>query len=171
MYQLRELEKKDLITINQWRNNKVVIDFLGAPFRFINLDVDEQWFNSYLNHRDSSIRCSIVNENDEILGLISLTSINTINQSATMHIMIGKESNCGKGIGSFAIREMINHAFYNLNLRRIELSVLETNVRAQHVYEKNGFMYEGTKRKAVYKDGHFVDMKMYAILRDSLGDE
>ena len=40
MYRLRELDKKDLPVINEWRNNKELISFLGAPFRFINIDVD-----------------------------------------------------------------------------------------------------------------------------------
>lgn len=168
MYRLRELEQKDLIIINQWRNNKNLIDFLGSTYRYINLNVDEQWFANYMNNRNNTIRCSIVNKDDIVLGLVSLTSINTINQSAIFHIMIGDVNNQNKGIGTFAVNEMIHHAFYNLNLKRIELSVLSDNLRAQHVYEKVGFKYEGTKRKAVYKNGLFVDMKMYAILREEL---
>lgn len=82
--------------------------------------------------------------------------------------MIGDCENQGKGIGTFAVKEMINHAFYNLNLHRIELTVLEDNVRAIHLYEKCGFKYEGRKRKAKYKNGKFVDMKMYAILREEI---
>jgi RimJ/RimL family protein N-acetyltransferase len=53
-----------------------------------------------------------------------------------------------------------------MNLQRIELTVLEDNSRAKHVYEKNGFVYEGRKRNAVFKDGKFVDMLMYSILRN-----
>ena len=48
MYRLRELEKKDIAIINQWRNKKELIDYLGAPFRYINLDVDEQWYLQYI---------------------------------------------------------------------------------------------------------------------------
>ena len=40
MFHLRELERKDLPTINKWRNNPELIALLGAPFRYINLDVD-----------------------------------------------------------------------------------------------------------------------------------
>lgn len=166
MYRLRELEKKDIAIINQWRNKKELIDYLGAPFRYINLDVDEQWYLQYMNNRNNTVRCSIVDSEDTIIGLVSLTSINTINQSATFHIMIGESKNQNKGAGSFAVKSMIQHAFNNLNLRRIELSVLSNNTRAQHIYEKNGFIYEGTKRKSVFKNGDFVDMKIYSILKE-----
>ena len=40
MYRLRELQRDDLREINIWRNNPDLIKFLGAPFRFINLDTD-----------------------------------------------------------------------------------------------------------------------------------
>ena len=48
MYKLRELEQKDLDTINKWRNNKELIDLLGAPYRFINYEVDVRWFEHYM---------------------------------------------------------------------------------------------------------------------------
>ena len=166
MYRLRELDEKDLPIINSWRNNKELIDCLGAPYRFINLVVDEAWFQNYLHHRDVTVRCSIVGNDDTILGLVSLTSLNMINQTATLHIMIGEANDYNKGIGTYAVKEMIQHAFNNLNLRRIELEVLSENTRARHVYEKVGFLHEGTKKKAVYKNGEFVDMEMYAIIKE-----
>lgn len=166
MHKLRELEKKDIPTINKWRNDPELIASLGAPFRYINSIVDERWFDSYMNNRNSQVRCSIVDENDEILGLVSLVNIDHMNQTCEFHIMIGTGDNQGKGAGTFATKEMLNHAFNNLNMHRVELTVLDDNKRAIHLYEKVGFVKEGTKRESNYKQGKFVDMHMYAILRD-----
>jgi UDP-4-amino-4,6-dideoxy-N-acetyl-beta-L-altrosamine N-acetyltransferase len=172
MYRLRELEKKDLAEINRWRNNPELIRFLGAPFRFINLDVDEQWFENYMANRGNSVRCAIVeSENDLILGLVSLTSVDYLNQCAEFHIMIGAESNCGKGAGTFAVKKMLDHAFNNMNLQRVELGVLKNNERAKHLYEKCGFVLEGCRRKAKYKNGGFVDMMIYSILKSEFNRE
>lgn len=44
--------------------------------------------------------------------------------------------------------------------------MLEDNVRAQRLYEKIGFIREGVKRKAKFKNGKFVNMLIYAILRE-----
>lgn len=167
MFKLRELEKKDLEAINIWRNDKTLISCLGAPFRYINFDVDEKWFDNYMANRSSVVRCSIVSDdNDKILGLITIASIDYLNQSAVLHIMIGDKENHGKGIGTFAVTEMLKHAFYNLNLHRVELTVLSSNIAAQKLYEKCGFIREGTKRQAVFKNGKFVDMYYYAILKE-----
>lgn len=167
MYQLRELERKDLAIINKWRNDPELIASLGAPFRYINTDVDERWFEHYMGSRSNTVRCAIVKEDeDRILGLVSLVSVDYMNQCAEFHIMIGDKENQGKGIGTYAVNEMLHHAFYNMNLYRIELTVLAENERAQKLYEKMGFVREGVKRKARYKNGKFVDMLVYSILRE-----
>jgi len=168
MYCLRELERKDLSAINKWRNDPELIEQLGAPFRYINQDVDVKWFENYMNNRNNAVRCAIVNKaTDDILGLVSLVSIDHLNQSAELHIMIGDKANQGKGVGTFAVNEMLKHAFSNLNLQRVELSVLEGNTRARHLYEKCGFVCEGCKRNARFKNGKFVDLYIYSVLREN----
>lgn len=111
MLELRELNNEDLETINKWRNDCELILNLGAPFRYIGLEVDRRWYESYMNNRSLTVRCAIVDETDKILGLVSLTNIDTLNQSAEFHIMIGDKKNRGKGIGTFAVRAMLDHAF------------------------------------------------------------
>lgn len=167
MFNLRELERRDLVIINKWRNDPELIENLGAQFRYINLEVDEKWFDNYMSNRGNAVRCAIT-ENDDgtILGLISLVSLDYVNQSAELHIMIGNSQNQGKGIGTFAVKTMLKHAFNNINLRRIELSVLASNKRAQHLYEKVGFVREGIKKQVIFKNGKFVDIYLYAALKN-----
>ena len=167
MYRLREIEDRDMPIVNKWRNDSRLISMLGAQYRYINQTVDRNWFDGYMKNRSSQVRCAIVaDECDEIMGMVSLTSIDHLNQSAEFHIMIGDSANQGKGIGTFAVKEMLKHAFNNLNLQRVELTVLDSNIRAQHLYEKCGFVKEGTLRKYAYKNGEFVDMHMYSILKN-----
>lgn len=166
---LREIERRDISAINEWRNDEEIIAGLGAPFRFINEEVDKNWFDNYMSNRDKAVRLAIVDVSCEsrgdILGIVSLTGIDYLNQCAEFHIMLSKE-NQGKGLGTFATREILAHAFNNMNLQRIELSVLLDNVKAIGLYEKIGFKKEGVKRNAVYKNGKFKDMATYSMLKD-----
>ena len=83
MLKLRELERKDLKIINEWRNDPNLISFLGPPFRFINIEVDEKWFDTYMANRAVNVRCAIVDDSDDIIkGVVSLNSIDYLNQSA-----------------------------------------------------------------------------------------
>ena len=101
-----------------------------------------------------------------IVGCVYLLNIDNINLSADLHIMIGEKENRGKGIGSYAVKALVEHAFYNLNLRRIQLEVLEYNTAARALYRKIGFIEEGIKRKAVYKNGEYVDELIMALLKE-----
>lgn len=101
-----------------------------------------------------------------ILGCVYLLNIDNINLSADLHIMIGDKCNRGKGLGTFAVTSVVEHAFYNLNLRRIQLEVLDYNSTARALYRKIGFQEEGIKRKAVYKNGDYVDELIMALLRE-----
>lgn len=160
---LRELERKDLNEINKMRNNKNIIDTLGANFRYINNEVDEKWFDNYMNNRSNTVRCAIIIKNN-FAGLITLSNIDHLNRTSCLHIMI-KEEYQNLGVGSIVIKKMLKHAFYNLNLNRVELEVLYDNIRAIHVYEKNGFKKEGVRRQIVYKNGKYVDLINMSILK------
>ena len=124
-----------------------------------------------MQNRGTNIRCSILNEEEQVLGLVSLTNIDRMNQTAVFHIMIGDSTHRDKGIGSYATNEILRHAFYDMNLNRVELTVLESNNRAIALYEKLGFKKEGIKREAVYKNGEFVNMILMAILKSEYQNE
>lgn len=166
MYKARELASRDIPIINKWRNESELIDHLGAPFRYINEEVDIAWYENYMKNRATTVRLALVTEEDDrILGLASLTNIDFINRSAEAHFMIGEIQNRGKGLGTFGIEKILEHAFKNLNLNRVELSLLSTNTVIK-LYEKKGFIVEGIKKEAIYKNGKYVDSIEMAILKE-----
>lgn len=165
---LREICSNDLRTINKWRNDPELIAQLVAPFRYINAETDKSWFDTYMANRESNIRCAICPSisTDEIIGSIGLLNINSINRTADFYLMIGDKKNQGKKVGYEATMQILKHAFLNLNLNRIELTLLETNKRAMNLYEKVGFKKEGIQRQAVYKNGKYLSLVCMAILRE-----
>ncbi|WP_416196935.1 GNAT family N-acetyltransferase [Pseudomonas sp. Teo4] len=60
----------------------------------------------------------------------------------------------------------MRHAFMDLNLNRVYLTVLENNARALSLYKKVGFKVEGTLRQAVFKNGEYCNMTQMSILAD-----
>jgi len=165
---LRELCVDDIPVINRWRNDQDLLTDLVAPFRFINIETDRQWFDHYMRNRDSMIRCAICLRKDPaaIIGSIGLINIDYINRKADFYLQIGEAAHRGKGVGREATVQMLRHAFDNVNLHRVQLVVLATNRRAIGLYEKVGFSTEGTMRRAVYKRGAMVDLVMMAIFKD-----
>lgn len=164
-YYLREICRGDIPEINQWRNDRQIIEQLGAPFRFINQETDDSWFASYLGSRSNNVRLAIVCKGDnKIVGAVYLTGIDWVARSAEFSIWIGCKDHQGKGAGKIAIKGMLCHAFNDLGLNRIHLTVLKNNKRALHLYNSVGFSEEGTLRQAAFKDGNFIDLIKMSIL-------
>jgi RimJ/RimL family protein N-acetyltransferase len=57
----------------------------------------------------------------------------------------------------------MTHAF-GVGLHRVELDVYDFNTRARHIYEKLGFVLEGTKREALRFDDGWVDCHVMGLL-------
>jgi RimJ/RimL family protein N-acetyltransferase len=159
------LERHDLAALNRWRNDTEVIRHLVTNFHFIGPEVDARWYDAYLAGRDRAVRLAIVDtEYDRIVGCAYLTDVHRLNRSAEFSVFIGESDYWSRGYGTEAARTMLAHAFDDLNLHRVYLSVLTENARAVRLYERVGFAHEGRLREAVFKDGRYCDVLRMAIL-------
>lgn len=100
------------------------------------------------------------------LGEVVLNDIDWINRSAGFRIALAREALFGQGYGTEATRLMIDYGFQTLNLHRIELEVYDFNPRAQHVYEKVGFVQEGVRRDALLWNGRYQNAIIMSILEE-----
>lgn len=71
----------------------------------------------------------------------------------------------GRGIGTKLMEAILDLADNWLNLKRVELEVNTDNPAAIHLYEKLGFVHEGTKRMHIYGDGRWADSHLMARIR------
>lgn len=100
------------------------------------------------------------------LGEVVLNDIDQINRSASFRIALASEKLFGKGYGTEATRLIVGYGFKSLKLHRIELEVYDFNPRAQHVYEKVGFVQEGVRRDALLWNGRYQNAIIMSILED-----
>ncbi|MEC0232688.1 GNAT family N-acetyltransferase [Paenibacillus alba] len=166
MILLKDISKKDIMVINGWRNDFELIHLLVAPFRYINLETDEAWFDQYMRNKSSQVRCGIwLKDQEKLIGVVNLINIDNVSRNAEFSIMIGDQDYHNKGIGTLATQLILNHAFVHLNLHRIHLTVLDYNFPAIRLYEKVGFQKEGVLREAIFKDGEYRNVIQFSILK------
>lgn len=70
----------------------------------------------------------------------------------------------GKGIGSQLMAHAISWAKGTGIVKRIELSAFANNTVAIHLYEKFGFVLEGIRRNAGFRNGQYQDGVIMALL-------
>jgi len=166
MITLREISREDLPIINGWRRDPVVADGVGAPRRFIGLDVDVRWYEDYLSRRGSEVRCAVcLADSGELVGMVSLTRIDHVHRHAEFNAVVGVRDRQNRGIGTAATRALVRHGFFDLNLHRIYVHVLCHNVGSIRMCEKAGFRHEGTIREGAYKNGRYHDLALMGVLR------
>ncbi|MGL4570580.1 MAG: GNAT family N-acetyltransferase [Clostridium sp.] len=95
--------------------------------------------------------------NNQIVGFICVQrgSLNRIRHTAYIVLGIRKQFR-GKGIGKSFFKELDLWSKEN-NIKRLELTVMCKNDIAKSLYEKNGFLIEGIKKKSVVVDGEYMD--------------
>ena len=105
-------------------------------------------------------------ENDDLLGNIGFNSVDLLNRTATMGIMLGNSNYQRKGYGIEAVKLILDYGFSFLNLRNISLSVFEYNEPAYNLYKKVGFKEVGRLRKALEIMGKTYDVIILDMLKE-----
>ncbi|MCH7323764.1 GNAT family N-acetyltransferase [Solibacillus sp. MA9] len=106
----------------------------------------------------------VAEENEEILGYLLLKAENLSRTSHRATIAVGVHSlSRGKGTGTKLFEHMINWAKQQ-KLHRLELTVIEHNSQAVHLYKKMGFIEEGVKRDSLWIHDRFVNEIYMSLL-------
>ncbi|MDX1587207.1 MAG: GNAT family N-acetyltransferase, partial [Balneolaceae bacterium] len=98
-----------------------------------------------------------------LMGAVGL-SLSSRNDSAELGYWMGKPY-WGRGFTTEASREVLEYAFGELKLNRVEAHHMSGNDASGRVLEKLGLQYEGLHRQRIKKWDEYKDVKCFAILR------
>jgi len=73
-----------------------------------------------------------------------------------------------KGYCTEALKEVIRFGFEELKLHKIVARHMIHNLASGRVMQKAGMKLEAFLRQDVFKNGKFVDMAVYSIIKDSV---
>lgn len=116
--------------------------------------------------KENLILAIALQEDDRHIGNIALQNIHPINRSAEFSIVIGERDAWGQGFGQSAAQLVCAHGFSAMNLNRIGCGTFAGNEAMQRLALFLGMTEEGRRRQAAYKDGRFVDVIEYGVLRN-----
>ena len=165
---LRALIKSDIDGGYQdWFNNSEVVKH-NSHGRFpMTIENLEKYVSSAETNPSLIVLAVVLLQQKNHVGNISLQNINWIDRSAEIAFILGEPNFQGKGIMFRAGSLLIQHAFNQLNLRRIYCGTLDTNVAMKKLALKLGMQKEGRRCEAVYKNGNYVDVVEYGMIKKS----
>jgi RimJ/RimL family protein N-acetyltransferase len=160
---LSPINPDDYVTYTKWFNDKDMVGNLGMFSQMISLSKEKKTVEDMAS--GNTHHYAIVLQDDDLLiGGISLDSVDHRSRKAELGIFIGEEEYRGRGYGTEAIGLILHYGFLTLNLHNIMLCVHGDNTQGITCYLKNGFKEFGCRRESHFKDGRYVDTIYMDIL-------
>lgn len=101
---------------------------------------------------------------EALLGSVILSQIRRgVTQAGTIGYWVG-EPYSGRGYMSMALRGLVDYAFGELGLHRLEAACLPNNEASQRVLVKCGFKQEGYARSYLKINGRWADHVLFAMV-------
>lgn len=165
-YLLRKPELNDLDAFYIIKNDPEIAGMVvGFSIGYSKTDIND-WIEYHKKQKDEIFWVIAEKETNRCIGHVGIYQIDYRVRKAEFGIIIGEKSLWGKGLGLIFSKFAIEYAFNNLNLMRIQLTVLATNERAYQLYKSLEFKEEGRLRRAQYKEGQYIDIAIMGLLKE-----
>lgn len=162
---LRSFEHGDEEQLVKYANNRSIwINLMdGFPHPYTIKDAIK-WVTFCLTESEN-VHLAIIYK-DELIGAIGAQFREDIYRySSELGYWIG-EPFWGKGIVTRIIKSFTSYIFKTYKIERIYANTFPNNISSNKVLLKNGFEREGTLRKAAFKDGFFIDLEIFGLLKE-----
>lgn len=157
---IRETLRKDLTLVKKWLSDKEGRFFLLS--RIINpSETIEEIFDS-----ENNVLGIICLKNKTPIGLIAYLNIDTHSKKAELRKLIGVTKERGKGYGNEATKIWIEYGLFSLDLEKIYLTTINTDIKNIRINESLGFRIEGLLRNELLIDGEYYDVLQMSLLKE-----
>jgi [ribosomal protein S5]-alanine N-acetyltransferase len=161
---LRHLEKSDLEILTQFANNpKISINLRNAfpnPYT-----LNDALFFYNLIEKQNPKSTFVIEYQRTFAGMIGLVPLEDVYcKSAEIGYWLA-EPHWNKGITTAAVKLLVEWAWKNMDIVRIQTGVFSYNPSSARVLEKAGFTFECEFQHSIYKNGKLANELRYSLLK------
>jgi ribosomal-protein-serine acetyltransferase len=152
LFQLVEKNREHLRSWLPW------VDDMNSPSQFE--AVIPLWLRQFAEN--NGITTGILYKG-ELVGSIAIQQIDWHNKSTSIGYYLARKAE-GHGVMTRSVSALINYAFFQLGLNRVEIRCGEYNKKSRAIPERLRFVKEGKIRDGEELYGRFHDIIIYGIL-------
>jgi putative acetyltransferase len=164
---IRQAETEDaeqIISLVKKISGEPDVDIALAPGEFnLTIEAEREILAEYTRSENSIFL--VAEAGGQIVGMLNCEGGN---RKATRHVttlgMSVDKAWRNQGVGSRLMAGAVEWARGNGVVSRIELLVFARNEMAIHLYQKFGFIVEGRCRRAIFRNGEYLDNLLMALL-------
>lgn len=105
----------------------------------------------------------------EIVGVVGFHRIDWTNRNTSLGYWLAASAQ-GRGTMTTVVRAVLDYAFGEWGLHRVEIDCAPENRRSRAIPERLGFREEGLLREAELVGGRYLDSVVYGMLAEEWGD-
>lgn len=104
----------------------------------------------------------------EIVGVAGFHAVDRINRNTSLGYWLATDAQ-GQGVMTTVVSALLDHAFYEWELHRVEIHCAPENARSRAIPERLGFTEEARLRETELLDGRYLDSVVYGLLVEEWG--
>lgn len=164
-FTLRQFNPNDLENVFKGLSHPEVIRYYGISFNTIEETQEQMTWFADLEKNETGIWWAITSKDGkEFYGAGGFNDRDKAHQKAEIGFWLLPEY-WGKGIMKEVMPLICDFGFSNLNLHRIEGFVDPRNSNCKNALAKIDFNYEGTMKDCEIKNGKFISIAIFSMLR------
>lgn len=161
---LRWLTADDLDALHEVFSDPEVARFLAISRHENRADTERFLEGIHDGYRTGSLFQWGIEHGGRLAGTCTLGGIDWTNRRAEIGFALARAA-WGQGLMPDALTALIDHAFDELQLHRIEADADPRNSASLRLLERLGFRREGYLRERYFKDGEIQDTVFFGLLR------
>lgn len=165
---LKEIELTDAENIFNAINSQR--KYLGEWLPFVEftkkIEDSETFIKSLLNApKESKVPAYVIFYKNNFAGLAGFVRPDKENRKIEIGYWLS-ENFQKKGIMTKCVKTLINRAFKDLEMNRVQIKCGEDNIPSINVAKRTGLKLEGIERDGeLFPDGKFINLEIYSILK------
>jgi len=100
----------------------------------------------------------------EFAGLIGFKDADRVNDKIEIGYWLA-EKMTGRGIATASARKMVNLAFRNMNMNRVQIRCGIGNDKSSAIPRRLGFSFEGVERAGERHNHDYIDLEVFSLLK------
>lgn len=163
---LREILPSDQPKIFEGLSHPEVIRYYGVSYDSLEATSAQMKFYRRLRETGTGTWwAACLKESGEFIGACGINNLSRLHRKAELGFWL-LPAYQRRGYMGEIVPQVIAYGFGEMNLHRIEAIVEPGNEASRRLLLALGFGYEGTQRESEIKNGRFIDLEFYALLRN-----
>jgi UDP-4-amino-4,6-dideoxy-N-acetyl-beta-L-altrosamine N-acetyltransferase len=154
----RKVQEKHLQKILDWRTKENITRFMYTDIPY-SMENQRKWFEAINNCQTSMYW--VMEFKGELIGLISLTSIDSYNKRAYWNFYVGEEKY--NMLAGFIGIYMYNFAFNELGFEKLLGEVMDNNEGVQKLHLRQGARKVGVLEKHILKNDNWYSIHLFEM--------